>query len=136
MAIDCDDYGKVSAQQRAGRAGRTHAGQCFRLYSSDCLSGMMEETVPEILRSNVANAVLSLKQLNVVDVLAFDFLDRPSQEQLEEALLLLRMLGAIDSSGVVTDTGARRKEGIKWARLRASLELSCFRKTLTERIYV
>lgn len=52
---------KVSAQQRAGRAGRTGPGQCFRLYSRDCYGAMLEETVPEILRTNLASTLLYLK---------------------------------------------------------------------------
>lgn len=52
---------QVAAQQRAGRAGRTAAGQCYRLYSRDCYSAMLGETVPEILRTNLANTLLYLK---------------------------------------------------------------------------
>lgn len=52
---------KVAAQQRAGRAGRTAAGQCYRLYSRDCYANMVDETVPEILRTNLANTLLYLK---------------------------------------------------------------------------
>ncbi|CAN0388716.1 unnamed protein product, partial [Discosporangium mesarthrocarpum] len=52
---------KVSAQQRAGRAGRTASGQCYRLYSKDCYGAMAQETVPEILRTNLANTLLYLK---------------------------------------------------------------------------
>lgn len=52
---------QVAAQQRAGRAGRTAPGQCYRLYSRDCYGAMLSETVPEILRTNVANTLLYLK---------------------------------------------------------------------------
>lgn len=52
---------KVAAQQRAGRAGRTAPGQCYRLYSRDCYAAMLNETVPEILRTNLANTLLYLK---------------------------------------------------------------------------
>jgi HrpA-like RNA helicase len=47
--------------QRAGRAGRTSAGQCYRLYTKPCYSRMLEETVPEIQRTNLSNTVLYLK---------------------------------------------------------------------------
>jgi hypothetical protein len=61
-------------------------GQCYRLYSSDCLRSMEQETVPEILRTHMANAVLYLKILSVNDgdVLGFDFLDPPSEQQILE----------------------------------------------------
>lgn len=52
---------QVAAQQRAGRAGRTAAGQCYRLYTRDCYGAMLGETVPEILRTNLANTLLYLK---------------------------------------------------------------------------
>lgn len=52
---------KVAAQQRAGRAGRTAPGECYRLYSRDCYGTMLDETVPEILRTNLANTLLYLK---------------------------------------------------------------------------
>lgn len=52
---------QVAAQQRAGRAGRTAPGQCYRLYTRDCYGAMLSETVPEILRSNLANTLLYLK---------------------------------------------------------------------------
>lgn len=52
---------QVAAQQRAGRAGRTAHGQCYRLYTKDCYRAMLGETVPEILRTNLANTLLYLK---------------------------------------------------------------------------
>lgn len=57
---------KASAQQRAGRAGRTRPGKCFRLYTEkDFISELEEQTHPEILRSNLANTVLELAKLGV-----------------------------------------------------------------------
>jgi ATP-dependent RNA helicase DHX8/PRP22 len=96
---------QVAAAQRAGRAGRTAPGQCYRMYSSACLQAMMPETVPEIRRSHMGNAVLYLKALGIHDVLGFDFLDPPSEAQMLEALVLLHMLGALDAAGAVTALG-------------------------------
>lgn len=57
---------KASAQQRAGRAGRTRPGKCFRLYTEkDFMSELEEQTHPEILRSNLANTVLELVKLGI-----------------------------------------------------------------------
>ena len=75
---------QIASLQRAGRAGRTGPGQCYRLYSSDCFDAMMEETVPEIQRINLANTVLYLKALGIHDILGFDFLDPPSVDQIME----------------------------------------------------
>jgi HrpA-like RNA helicase len=65
----------------------------------------MEETVPEIQRTNLSNTVLYLKALGILDVLGFDFLDAPSQEQLSDALVALHVLGALDDRGGVTAVG-------------------------------
>ena len=57
---------KASAQQRAGRAGRTKPGKCFRLYTEkDFMKELEDQTHPEILRSNLANTVLELVKLGV-----------------------------------------------------------------------
>jgi pre-mRNA-splicing factor ATP-dependent RNA helicase DHX15/PRP43 len=57
---------KASAQQRAGRAGRTRPGKCFRLYTEkDFMKELEEQTYPEILRSNLASMVLELVKLGV-----------------------------------------------------------------------
>ena len=96
---------QVSAEQRAGRAGRTASGKCYRLYSSDCLSMMTRETVPEIQRSNLANVILQLKALGILDVMGFDFLDPPSPDLLAEGLISLHMLGGLDDEGRLTPVG-------------------------------
>ena len=62
-------------------------GQCYRLYSLECFDNMMEETIPEIKRINLANTVLYLKALGIHDVLGFDFLDPPSEDQIMQVPL-------------------------------------------------
>jgi len=96
---------QVAAQQRAGRAGRTGPGQCFRLYARDVFNAMMPETVPEIQRSNLGSTVLLLKELGVNDVLNFDFFESPGVENLSEALIMLYALGALSANGSVTTCG-------------------------------
>ncbi|KAF3635847.1 hypothetical protein FXO38_24443 [Capsicum annuum] len=59
---------KASANQRAGRSGRTGPGKCFRLYTShNFMNDLADNTVPEIQRTNLANVVLSLKSIGIVD---------------------------------------------------------------------
>jgi pre-mRNA-splicing factor ATP-dependent RNA helicase DHX15/PRP43 len=88
---------RASARQRAGRAGRTRPGKCFRLYT--------EQTHPEILRSNLAAVVLLLKRLGVDDLVHFDFIDPPAPESLMRALELLHYLNGLDGEGELTETG-------------------------------
>lgn len=69
---------KASAQQRAGRAGRTKPGKAFRLYTEKAfIKELQEQTYPEILRSNLGSVVLQLKKLGIDDLVHFDFMDPP-----------------------------------------------------------
>ncbi|KAF9298205.1 DEAH-box ATP-dependent RNA helicase prp22 [Linnemannia elongata] len=97
---------QAAATQRSGRAGRTRAGICFRMYSRESYETEMEkETVPEILRTGLTGTVLSLKRLGILDVNGFEFLDRPGEEELQAALRELYLVGGIDRFGQMTDVG-------------------------------
>ncbi|KAF9902299.1 DEAH-box ATP-dependent RNA helicase prp22 [Lobosporangium transversale] len=99
---------KAAAVQRAGRAGRTRAGICFRLYTRESyMTEMEDETVPEIKRTGLTGTVLSLKQQEIVDVNGFEFMDRPGQEELSAALRELYLVGAIDADGRMTEIGRK-----------------------------
>ncbi|KAF9242809.1 P-loop containing nucleoside triphosphate hydrolase protein [Melanogaster broomeanus] len=98
---------KASAQQRAGRAGRTRPGKCFRLYTEkDFMSELEEQTHPEILRSNLANTVLELVKAGIKDLVRFDYVDAPAPETLMRALELLNYLAALDDDGNLTALGS------------------------------
>ncbi len=100
-----------AADQRKGRAGRTRAGTCFRLYTNWAFNNEMEQdTVPEIQRTNMNNVVLMLKSLGINDILHFDFMDAPPVEILAEALKQLYMLGALNSRGELTQLGRKMAE--------------------------
>eukprot|EP00731_Ephydatia_muelleri_P034453 Em0060g11a len=102
---------KASAQQRAGRAGRTRPGKCFRLYTEKAYQNEMQEnTYPEILRSNLGTVVLQLKKLGIDDLVHFDFMDPPAPETLMRALELLNYLGALDEDGELTELGSMMAE--------------------------
>jgi len=102
---------KASSKQRAGRAGRTKPGKCFRLYTQKAfLQEMQENTYPEILRSNLGSVVLYLKKLGVDDLVHFDFMDPPAPETLMRALEGLNYLGAIDDEGEMTKLGSQMAE--------------------------
>ncbi|KAI1303140.1 Pre-mRNA-splicing factor ATP-dependent RNA helicase DHX15 [Halotydeus destructor] len=97
---------KASAQQRAGRAGRTRPGKCFRLYTEKAFKNEMQEnTYPEILRSNLGSVVLQLKKLGINDLVHFDFMDPPAPETLMRALELLNYVEALDDDGELTKLG-------------------------------
>ncbi|KAF6224174.1 hypothetical protein HO133_010748 [Letharia lupina] len=103
---------KASATQRAGRAGRTKAGKCYRLYTQLAYQSLPEATVPEIQRSNLAPIILQLKALGIDNVLRFDFLTPPPAELIIRALELLYSLGAVDDYAKLT-----RPLGVRMAEL-------------------
>ncbi|KAI9079448.1 hypothetical protein K1719_038530 [Acacia pycnantha] len=102
---------KASANQRAGRSGRTGPGKCFRLYTAyNYYQDLDDNTVPEIQRTNLANVVLTLKSLGIHDLLHFDFMDPPPAEALLKALELLFALSALNKLGELTKVGRRMAE--------------------------
>jgi ATP-dependent helicase HrpB len=91
---------RASADQRAGRAGRTQPGVCVRLWSASAQRGRPEQTEPEVRRVDLAGAVLQLLALGESDVLKFPWLEPPRAATVTQALGLLRRLGATDERGL------------------------------------
>ena len=102
---------QASAIQRAGRAGRTGPGKCYRLYTEEAFKNeMMPVTVPEIQRTNLANTVLVLKAMGINDLINFDFMDAPPVQTLIAALESLYALGALNDEGLLTKLGRKMAE--------------------------
>jgi len=102
---------QASARQRAGRAGRTGPGKCYRLYTEPAYKNeMLPCNVPEIQRTNLGNTVLSMKAMGVNDLLHFDFMDAPPVQTLVAAMEQLFALGALDDEGLLTRLGRRMAE--------------------------
>ena len=99
---------KANANQRAGRARRVRPGKCFRLYTSSSFQNELEDNnVPEIQRNNLISMILLMKSLGINNLLDFDFMDSPPHEILIKALEQLYALGALNSEGVLTQTGLK-----------------------------
>lgn len=90
---------KASANQRAGRAGRTSAGHCYRLYSSAVFSDFETFSRPEILNKPVDELVLQMKNMNILKVINFPFPTAPERETLKAAEERLTKLGALMEIG-------------------------------------
>lgn len=89
---------KASANQRAGRAGRTGPGHCYRLYSSNVYEEQFASfSEAEILRIPVDNLVLMMKSMNIDNVANFPFPTPPNREALHRAEKLLLRLGALEA---------------------------------------
>ncbi|XP_015512446.2 probable ATP-dependent RNA helicase kurz isoform X1 [Neodiprion lecontei] len=90
---------KAAANQRAGRAGRTGPGHCYRLYSSAVFNDQFEQfSMPEIQRKPVDDLLLQMKVMNIDKVVNFPFPSSPDVLQLKSAEKRLCILGALDQS--------------------------------------
>ncbi|KAL1899718.1 Salivary acidic proline-rich phosphoprotein 1/2 [Ceratocystis pirilliformis] len=96
-----------SAIQRAGRAGREGPGKCFRLYTQETFDSLEERDLPEILRTDLVTAILTMKAYGIDDIQAFPLIDMPEVEALEHALMQLCLIGAIDKVGHITEEGRK-----------------------------
>jgi len=102
---------QASARQRAGRAGRTGPGKCYRLYTEMAYKNeMLSTNIPEIQRTNLGNVVLQLKAMGINDLLGFDFMDPPPVATLVGAMEGLNALGALDDEGLLTRLGRKMAE--------------------------
>ena len=102
---------KENADQRAGRAGRTKPGKCFRLYTKESYEKELKKSsIPEILRSNITSVVLNLLKLGIQDLVHFDFIDPPAPETMMRAIEMLNYLGAMDDDGKLTELGSQMNQ--------------------------
>lgn len=98
---------RASAEQRAGRAGRTAPGYCLRLWTQREHEARPAQELPEVKRLDLSEVVLTLKASGVEDLRKFRWLEMPDARALERAETLLADLGAIDAAGKITETGRR-----------------------------
>ncbi|PJA89710.1 MAG: hypothetical protein CO137_02765 [Candidatus Magasanikbacteria bacterium CG_4_9_14_3_um_filter_32_9] len=103
-------HAKSGCEQRKGRAGRTAPGTCYRLYSEADYTGRDAYQTPEIARSNLDHVILAMKKIGIEDVRSFDFIDRPKEEAITQAIETLKMLGALDANEKLTKIGETMSE--------------------------
>lgn len=109
-ALAAIKHSKSGCVQRAGRAGRTAPGECWRLYNQESFDDRPEFQKPELLRSNLAHVVLMMKSIGVKDARSFDFIDKPDTEVIERAIGTLKSLGALDDKEELTILGEMMAE--------------------------
>jgi ATP-dependent helicase HrpB len=97
---------RASAEQRAGRAGRTAPGHCLRLWTESEHLERAPQELPEVKRLDLAEVVLTLKASGIEEIAAFRWLEPPDPKALENAEQLLDDLGAI-AAGKLTSLGRR-----------------------------
>lgn len=127
---------KSAATQRKGRAGREAPGQCYRLYTEKDYISLEPTNTPEILRCDLAQAILTMKARGINDVINFPFLDNPPREALEMALMQLLQLQALKESGEISDIGTQMAKlplSVSLARVllaAAESEMSCISEVI------
>lgn len=98
---------QAQAVQRAGRAGRIQDGVCFRLFTEEAFLRLPENSLPEILRVNLAQVVLQLKGMGIKDPSTFDFVTPPERASLVRATKLLYALNGLNEKMELTDYGKK-----------------------------
>ena len=98
---------KASADQRAGRAGRTAPGVCFRLWPRALQRSRPDHTPPEVASADLSSALLMLAAWAERDVFQFPWVTTPTRHAVESAHNLLVLLGAVDDSLQLTELGTR-----------------------------
>jgi ATP-dependent helicase HrpB len=96
---------RAAADQRAGRAGRTAPGRCYRLWSEGAQQSLAPHTPPEIAEADLAPLALDLAQWGNADAGRLEWLDPPPAPALAQARELLQRLDAIDARGLITSLG-------------------------------
>ncbi|SIQ82311.1 ATP-dependent helicase HrpB [Rhizobium sp. RU20A] len=129
---------RASADQRAGRAGRTEPGIAIRLWHSGQTAAMPAHTPPEILASDLSSLALDMIAWGVNDPSSLSFIDPPPEAGWAEAIALLKALGALTPDTALTPMGRRMQDLALPPRLAAmvlsapaaSLEEACLLATL------
>lgn len=96
---------RAAADQRRGRAGRTEAGVCYRLWEEAATGSLAPFSTPEIMAADLSGLVLDLALWGVREPSSLKWLDPPPLPAVNEARVLLRDIGAIDANGALTDEG-------------------------------
>lgn len=127
---------RAAAVQRAGRAGRTRRGICYRLYTKESFEKeLAEQTTPEIQRSDLCNVLLLMLAAGIDDIVHFPFIDPPEYKLVKTSIEELYFLGAIGIDGKLTERGRLMSlipiEPKLAAALIASADFGCSREIAT-----
>lgn len=96
---------KASCNQRKGRAGRTHEGVCYRLFSRKDFETREMYTTEEIYRTDLSEVVLRMSELGITEFFDFDFIASPGKEGILGAVDTLNMLGALQKDNTLSEIG-------------------------------
>ncbi len=101
---------RASCNQRRGRAGRTGAGTCYRLYPREDFEARHEFTTEEIYRTDLSEVVLRMSELGITEFDKFDFISPPGEAGIRGAVETLNLLGALESDNTLSSVGKMMTE--------------------------
>jgi HrpA-like RNA helicase len=116
-ALRTIEHSKAGLRQRQGRSGRTQSGTYLPLftekeyetgrpsYLDQGQTKRPDYSIPEIQREDLSSAVLRMSRLGITDLEAFDFMNPPAKGAIHDAVHVLKVLGALDASGLITPVG-------------------------------
>lgn len=120
---------RASAEQRAGRAGRTAPGTCYRLWNEQQHERLVQRSTPEILQADLAPLALQLLSWGAADPADLAWLDSPPAAAWQQALDVLERCGAAfrNAGGIcqLTPHGVRLAQMPLHPRLAHMLLLGC-----------
>jgi ATP-dependent RNA helicase DDX35 len=120
---------QASAIQRAGRAGRTSEGLCYRLFTFSDYNQLSAVTMPEITRTEISSAILQLKALGIDNFMKLQWLTIPPSESIAQSLSSLMVHSVIDDDGRLTHLGT------KVAEIPLDVKAACMVTPLDDTIY-
>ncbi len=103
--LPIESISRASANQRSGRCGRIAPGIAIRLYSEEDYGKRLPFTEPEILRTNLASAILQMKSLGLGRIENFPLIDRPDERLVHDGYDTLLEIGAVDDRGEICPIG-------------------------------
>jgi len=125
---------KASAIQRAGRAGRTSEGLCYRLFTFADYDQLSTVTMPEITRTELSSAILQLKALGIDNFMKLKWLTIPPSESMAQSLSSLMVHSVIDDDGHLTPLGTKVAEIPLDVKASCMVILSLWRSTKANKL--
>ena len=136
LRLPVERVSRASADQRAGRCGRTGPGICVRLYAEEDYQAREAFTPPEIQRTHLASVILQMAALGLGEISEFPFPDPPDLRRITDGVRLLQELRALDAEHRITPLGRKLARLPLDPRLGAMLAEAARRAALTEALVV